>query len=673
MLSVLRHYSRAHVKPVDAWLPVAAACALSVLLAALSLPWFARNWTIPPDGSMYLLHGWNVATGRGYAELGGAPWTVRGPVFSGLLALLIRLFGRDTSHLVWAVRLLAVANPPLMVLLFARVAGWRTGALAGALLAVFGLTARLPAAFNIDALLLAVLLAALLVLLHALDRRNVRWALTAGLLFGLALLTKETVFVLLPLGWFAGALYGRSLRWVLVYYLGVAVPAAPWWAWVWLASGEVYLLGRLPAPALALALAVLAAAAAAIVLLARSWMVGSRWISVHGHRLTWLVLVIWTAAFAVFGLTTSPVLSAPATWEYFTGQVLRDIHLWFLLPFAVGYATGQARRGNRAWGVCVAALLLWTPVAALVLVEGLRTRQWMVPQSLSYGMLAGLLVSAGGWLRSARSRWRFPAFAAAAALALVVLVPAAGQVTALRSERLRLPARDPYNQVNQSERRMARWIAANVPRGETILTTWLYSYQLAYDDAGARTWVPLLRQCVYLADPSSAVSTRCGRDALPPQPLQSAVPLLSLELGPACQGFSMSVESIRRQMDSAGARYLMVTETRTPGESGTQSWVGTLTVSGFRQVFATYLTRGPTIADVHGLVLLQRLDDSTTVRPAAMSAETMLNLDRCMRGVSGAGYRAELRRLFPGGISLIGRTPGRAAAQRLVDSVFGLR
>src|SRR5215216_6342344 len=154
--------------PTLRW-PDLAVFPLVLALSILPLLWFGRNWITETDSSRYLLLGWNLISGEGYT-LFGHPYLERGPGFPGLLGGLMLLFGRDVESLAWAVRLLALANPLLMYFLMKRIAGPMTGLLAAAMIALFGLTATLWEAFNLDAVRLTVFLLAVLVLLIGAQR-----------------------------------------------------------------------------------------------------------------------------------------------------------------------------------------------------------------------------------------------------------------------------------------------------------------------------------------------------------------------------------------------------------------------------------------------------------------------------------------------------------------------
>lgn len=176
----------------------AAALLLALLLSIPALLWFAGNWYVTPDAAQYLLRGWNLISGQGYTSLDGVPHTRRGPVLPSLLGLLMLVFGRDVDSLAWAARVLAILNPWLTYFLIRRFSGPVAGLLAAALVALFGYTATLPQAFNLDAVLLTFYLPSILALLVAVERGGAPLVLLSGLLLGTTMITKETAFASLP-------------------------------------------------------------------------------------------------------------------------------------------------------------------------------------------------------------------------------------------------------------------------------------------------------------------------------------------------------------------------------------------------------------------------------------------------------------------------------------------
>ena len=59
-----------------------AALLLVLVVSVPTLVWFAHTWVVTPDGSWYLLQGWNIVSGRGQTGEDGQPVTYRGPVLA---------------------------------------------------------------------------------------------------------------------------------------------------------------------------------------------------------------------------------------------------------------------------------------------------------------------------------------------------------------------------------------------------------------------------------------------------------------------------------------------------------------------------------------------------------------------------------------------------------------
>ncbi len=371
---------------------------LVALLSVLPLYWFAAHWQVNQDGSLYLLTALDMITGRGYTFFDeNAPLTVRGPVLPGILGALMWVVGRDVEILAWAVRLLGLANPILMYFLIKRLAGPWAGLLAAGLVAFLGYSATLVLAFNIDTVALSAVLLWAVVFLQAVDRRTSSLALVAGVLLGLAILTKETMLTALPLALAAVPLLGWSLRGAFWHYGGVLAVCAPWWVAVWLGTGKIYLVGRVPTGLLWITAGILAGL---LLTLAAAWRGGvldtSRVIKRVGA--TWAVwggTLAWVALLTVLLLSTrdqhQPRFQHLAFGAYVYEQILLLTPLWFLLPAVLLYVLWKALAGHRLWGFYLALLVVQTPVLVLVLVERWIARQFILPQTLLYGALAALV------------------------------------------------------------------------------------------------------------------------------------------------------------------------------------------------------------------------------------------------------------------------------------------
>src|SRR5215207_7899974 len=342
--------------PTLRW-PDLAVFPLVLALSILPLIWFGRNWIAETDGSRYLLLGWNLISGEGYTLLGDT-YTLRGPGFPGLLGGLMLLFGRDVESLAWTARLLTLANPVLMYFLIKRIAGPTAGLLAAAMVTLFGYTATFIEAFNIDAF-------------------------------------ELTVYLLVALG----LLIGCSFRGVILHYTGVVAVCLPWWVWVWAASGHVYLLNRFPSKSVILAI-VAALALTALLVGASYWRSGivARLLANEQWRrgIGWCVVLAPTAVLLVLVVGSSYLATGDSkpntTLGYIVEQLGGDIRLWYLLPFAGVYVLWETVRGNRLWGFYLALLVLHVPVLLIVLQNQWATRQWLIPEALLCGALAGLVV-----------------------------------------------------------------------------------------------------------------------------------------------------------------------------------------------------------------------------------------------------------------------------------------
>lgn len=659
------------------WHPADLAVVPMVLvLSILPLLWFARNWRVSVDGSMYLVEGWNLASGRGYLAIGDVPQTVRGPVFPGILALLMLPFGRDVEALAWGARLIALVNPILFYLLLKRLFRRGVALLGAGAISLFGYPARIAAAFNIDVALLLVYLLSILALLVARDRDSARWAWGSGLLLGVAILTKETAFVGLPTALVAALLLGWSARGVLWHYAGVVMVCLPWWVWVWEHSGRIYLAGRLPSSLALPALVGFACAVGLAVPLSRSGIV-TRFLRNERRRsaLAWLLISGWVVTFSLLLLST--VRGTPfRDWQlgdYLFGQVLRETPLWYLLPLAAGYICYMAARGHRLWAFYGALLVLQSPVSLLVLVHRYATRQWLIPQTLLYGALAGLVVAlCTDALSKNGAQWfaHRRRIVVSVVLVVVITLGASLQVRALIWEDQRVPERDPNNQVNEAVQRMGHWMAANIPPGEGILSTWLYSSQLAFADGRKHGWVSLRRDCLTMNKRPQDAS--CVRDSVttiswPPSPTT-----LWLQMGAGCDASSLSFEGVVRQMEDANASWLLIA--REPGYPATLAWVGPLVRSGAFQVkYEAYLTRGPTVEQARGLTLLQRTGLAPRPQPTLMNGLTVANLINCLKPIHGDRYSEAIRATFPHGIKVFGNKPETQAALKIVREIYATK
>jgi 4-amino-4-deoxy-L-arabinose transferase-like glycosyltransferase len=651
-----------------------------MVLSIPTLLWFARNWRVSPDSSWYLLLGSNLIAGHGYTNLVGGPEIQRGPVFPGLLGLLMLFLGRDVESLAWTVRLLAIVNPLLMYFLIRRISGPVAGLLAAALVTLFGYIAALPISLNIDAVMLTVYLLSFLTLLAAVQKDSALLSLLSGLLLGISILTKETALAGLPLGLLAVLLLGWRARRIFPYYLGVALVCLPWWTWVWSVSGEVYLVGTLsgtPAYLLTIAFCLLGIF---IVLLYVSGVL-ERFLANERlrRRAGWALLIVWVVSLSAL-LSTSADLTSVSTRDvttYLTGELARNTPLWFVLPLAGAYVAWKAIRGNRLWEFYLVLLLLQTPASLFTLATQWHYRQFMVPQTLLLGALAALAV---GFCRAALREREFRSWPRASIAALPIaflLLFAAFQVRELTAEptgETKPQGENPGDQNNVAVNEMHNWMEKNLPDKATIVTTFLYSNQLAFLDGAQHRWANL-KTCP--AGSAARLKQGCpSGKAVTQEPPPLTV---QFQMQPKCSAMAVSLPDILSQMERNNSQYLLLTLEQ--GYPGTLEWAPYLVESGaFKVAHKSLIGVDSSTGVMRGLILLRRTGATATPAPTRMDTDTVLRLMRCERKAQGSRYADVIRSKFPHGIKLeprsmygrrLGTEPERnAAARKVIEQIY---
>jgi 4-amino-4-deoxy-L-arabinose transferase-like glycosyltransferase len=667
-----------------------------VAALVLSIPpliWFAGGWYMTPDASLYLLQGWNLITGHGYTGLEDLPQTRRGPGFPALLGLLMLVFGRDVDSLVWAVRLLAILNPWLAYFLIKRFSGPLAGLLAAALIVLFGYSAMLLQALNLDAVLLSAYLLAILALLAAVEKDGSLLALLSGLLLGTAIIVKETAFASLPLGLLVALLLGWSLRGVLWHYAGVILVCLPWWAWVWSATGQVFLVGRLSNGQLYLALTALFALAIAAALLHWFGLPARLLGSARGRRwLVWGLTVGWVATITALLLKTNSDLLPPTIdglRRYVTAYLLAETPIWPLLILAGIYVTFRAVRGELLWQFYLVVLLLQVPASTLVFLLGFNPRQYTIPQTFLLGALAVLVVELFRAAARRRTASTWLRIAVAFALISSVLVGSVFQVRELFTRSTGPAGYGPVgflsDHSNPYVNEMGAWVSNNVPEDENVLTTQAYSQQLAFLDGSKHDWTTLDLNCETGLVAPGVSGCRLGKNVLL-NPPGSAVWFQIPRWQPGsrkedqCQAVALSRPSLLRQMEQSSSSHLMLTpDVRYPSPSG---WVPYLVDSGaFEIVHAMPTSRDKNTGVLVGLTLLKRTGKPGKAVPTRMDAYTVLQLARCERQRPGVRYAEEIQSSFPHGIALDTRSVSgskpdaearlEARARMVIQRIYG--
>ena len=623
------------------------------LIAILSVPpllWFGHHsWTVMgKDAPRYLFAGSELVSGGGLDSLAGISNYNggHGPVLPALIGSLILIFGRDTESLVWAMRLLALFNPLLAYFLAKRLSSPLAGLLAAALLTLFGFNVQSTFVLNIDALLLTFNLLALLALLAAIKRGSSSPALPflSGLLLGVCVLTKETAFASLPLALLAVVLVNWELRAALWHYLGVALVCLPWWVWRWSATGEVYLIDRLP-PSLQLPITVAAAIFLSLAMVAYASGMLARFLA-EEHRRRWVgrfVVVAWTISLALLLLATAaPALTktSPETLRlYLAGLLAPTTVVVPVLLMITWYAAWKALRRDEPWTVLAPALVFQMPVCLLVVVEGWASRQFLVAQTLLFCALSALVADA------IETAWRGRGYSARLAGA-VVAVPLVIILLASSVERVQamLPE-NPVGVLSEQHRvapqasEMVDWTTENVPQGERILVNAAQGNYLAYLDGGRREWT-FLRLDQESCESKPNIQMRCDpeEDAISKIPPEA----VWVQMEGRCRVISLSMPNLLEQVQRTDSGYVMIT--------GSSKFPGILALPSLLQESGAFeVVRAEESSDAQGLVLLKSTGRTPEAVPALMNRDTLVNLKRCEQP-KGRGNSNWLRSKFPYGV-----------------------
>jgi len=634
------------------------------LIAVLSVPpllWFGHHWTISGnDTARYLLAGSQFLTGGALqnidtiSEFNGG----HGPGLPVVLGALILLFGRDTVELVWALRLLALLNPLLAYSLVKRISTPVAGLVAAVLVGLLAFNVKAPVAIVIDSLQLTFYLLSLLTLLAAIQRGGILLASLSGVLLGLTILTKETGVVNLPLALLAVLLLGWELRGAIWHYLGVALVCLPWWLWVYSATGEVYLVGQLPA---GLRLAIPIATVILLVLAVVAYATGAvdRFLSGERRRRysAWFLVSVWTIALTGLMLSTAShalgKVSFPMLRSFLAHLLEPAIVVVPVLLGALGYAAWKAFRENGAWTLLALALLFQAPVCLLLTVERWAMRQFLVPQTLVLCVLAALVAAAVTAAWSARSRpYQIAGAVAAVLLSALLLASSAQAVRALLPRDISKGLVTGQKRVDSQTVQMSDWMEENVPEGERILIVSEPAINvpqanyLKFLDGGRHQWTTLrLDQGICQPRPNVQIDCDTEQNAISRTPPDT---IWVQKLGGGCRVISLSSSNLLKQSRQSEADYVAV--------SGNHVFPAILGLSpALRATDAYDLAHASAVTRRRsgikkGVVLLESTGRTPEAVPARTNATTAATLKRCIKS-RGPGYENRFESRFPNGIS----------------------
>lgn len=210
---------------------------LPLFMALLLFP--IRGVITSPDSALYTVLGLNLYHGQGYVNNDWLPYTDRGPIFPGLIALFFWLFGVSLESAIGVVRFFFVVSVGLVYALGTRFFN-RAAGLIAALLVLTALTLHeLSSSILLDnAMACFILLSQLLTFMAFEQKRNIYFGL-AGVTMGLAFLTKQVAGIFFPLPallWLVIPVYRRPFRtsWqgILLFYGTLALTLLPWFIYL---------------------------------------------------------------------------------------------------------------------------------------------------------------------------------------------------------------------------------------------------------------------------------------------------------------------------------------------------------------------------------------------------------------------------------------------------------
>lgn len=540
-------------------------CTLMLVLALTMPLFFASPSHLTSDESLYFAEAYNIAHGHGLTYPSGEAITHRAPLHPLLLAPAVRIGDIGGAH---AFAKAVVVLDALLVLAIA----WRIGgALAGG---VAGVTAAASAYLNglgttlyLDPLQCVFLLLALLSLHEATRDPRQRWWIAAGVALGVAFLIKESAVQWAPLGvvaWLAvPSLRSRDgARGAFAFSAVFVATIAPWWAWVYVHDGSLFMLGEatpMHAGMLVAGLAVLLAFGAA------AWRQPAVTPPSRIAMPLALMLVAGWGAFMLYGLTVY------ATWPYpndFASTLPRYLHTvvpivqpYFLLAAAWGWALARGRRDDGVRLMLLAAAL-FLPFALFSANRNLQLRDLLPLVYLSYALLG---IAAADMLRSVG---RVIDDAGGEALMYGVLALALGAFVFQQAQTFHDDnAAEAANSAGWDSpfvERSATWIETNLPPGSRLITSRLYFSSL-YTETGARFEIrqlPTVRVDIDprrdpMLDPRSNLF-RWGDGAL--RPAQPGDTWLSLEQFPGKDYWvGLRQQELLEFIDAHDSDYLVLT------------------------------------------------------------------------------------------------------------------
>ena len=509
-MTITATFAKQITVPSAVWQAALTAVCVAVL-AALAVPLLAADpGPLIPDESLYISEGLNIAEGKGFTYSTGEAVNHRGPLFPALLAADFAIGGFSLENAYIVPKLFALGSAVLLLAIGWRFFGRETGLLAAALALASSLLNVTGSSLFLDGTQTFFLLLALLLMHPALLEGKPLLAGLAGAALGLAMLTKESALLWLPMPFLAVLLLGPAVRQpgklLAAYGAGFLVIAGWWWPYVFAVTGDVYLLGGSWTAELWLAASAFAvasfAAAASIGLSQRDAPVrpgpGGRWAITGG------LLLIWGMLF-IAGMERTSGWDFPPHYftnvpEYTSGVLATWVQPLPFIAMAWGYVAYRAYKGSLGDRLLLLGLLLFLPFALFVANRSLPIRDMLPLVYLSYMALGRSAVDFARWLAQGVRQSFAPAIGGA--IAVAVLATAFGWFALEETQRF-ASDQDSFdastvqqsNWDNPLALETAAWIEEHIPAGTPLMSGRLYSTHLyAMTGAAYPLWqLPTLR------------------------------------------------------------------------------------------------------------------------------------------------------------------------------------
>ena len=419
--------------------------------------------------------------------------------------------------------------------------------------------------------------------------------------------------------------------------------------WDYSATGELYLIYRLP-PSVQLPFLVAFAAFLAIGTLAYTTGAVGKYLSGERRRrwTGWFVVLAWTMGMSGLALFAGAPALAKASSKslsmYLADLLAPAIAVVPVLILISGYAVWKASRRDVEWTLLALALLFQMPVCLLVVVEEWAPRQYLVFEALVFCALAALVVDAAG------AAWRGRSYSArlagalvAAPLVILLLIASVERVQALLPENLASGSSESH-EVSPQATRMVDWMAENVPEGQNISITPDYSLNsyLMFLDGRRHDWT-FLRMNQGKCKPRPNGQMRCD----PEENDISRIPpdTIWVGIGNRCNANSLYMSNLLEQVRRTHAGYVMI--------SGGYKFAGIMGLpsrlqesGAFEVVHSELDNEGPSGRN-ESFVLLKSTGRTPEAVPTLTT--TVLRLRRCEQA-EGPGYSGRIRSSFPNGI-----------------------